>query len=126
MFGRGDVCLKSGYSLQGDYYIVKIAAGGFNNSPNSGLMLIFSQITGQLISILADNGSLTDHRTAALSALSVREIAPKQIKCIGIIGTGFQARYQLQYLKSITNCIEFVTYLKINILISTMQFIYNL
>lgn len=102
--GKGQVCVKSGYSIQGDYYIVKVAAGGFLDSSNSGVMLLFSQITGQLLAILADNGILTDHRTAAAGVLSVKEMGPGNIECVGIVGTGFQARFHFRYLMSVIKC----------------------
>eukprot|EP01084_Bolivina_argentea_P280020 478795_1 len=105
MIGGGDVCLKSGYIINDKYYVIKIAGGGFKNKntnqnyPNSGAMLVFSQMTGALNGILLDNGILTELRTAAASALASKYFAPKQITNIGIIGTGIQARFQLDMLQ---------------------------
>ena len=76
MIGSGDVCLKSGYIVKDKYYVIKIAGGGFKNPengrnfPNSGTMLVFSQLTGALNGILMDNGILTELRTATASALA--------------------------------------------------------
>ena len=42
---------------------------------------------------------LTELRTAAAGALSVSVMGPKEISQIGVIGTGVQARYQLEMLK---------------------------
>eukprot|EP01084_Bolivina_argentea_P193131 331391_1 len=100
--------LKSGYIKNDKFYVVKIAGGGFKdkrqnkNYPNSGVMLVFSQITGSLNGILLDNGILTELRTAAASALAALVFGPKHITNIGIIGTGIQARYQLDVLQHIT------------------------
>lgn len=98
-------CVKSGYFKGGKYYVIKVASGGFPHE-NSGLMQVFSQQTGKLEALLLDNGILTEVRTAAVGALSARLLAPKHISCIGILGTGVQARYQLDMLHSVTCCRE--------------------
>lgn len=105
----GDVHIKYGYIRDEDFYVVKIASGFYENPkiglPSSnGLMLVFSQETGELLSILLDEGYLTDIRTAAAGAVAARYLAPKNINCIGIAGCGVQARLQLQLLKEITTC----------------------
>lgn len=54
-----------------------------------------------------DEGILTEIRTAACGAVAAELLSPKLTKdssVIGILGTGVQARYQLQYLKHITEC----------------------
>ena len=99
----GDTHIKYGYIKNEDFYVIKIASGFYNNSklgiPSSqGMMLVFNQKTGQTEAILLDEGYLTDIRTAAAGALAARYFAPKNIKAIGIIGTGIQARLQLEFL----------------------------
>lgn len=54
--------------------------------------------------ILLDNGWLTDVRTAAAGALCARLFAPREVECVGVIGTGVQVRFQLRALKSVTSC----------------------
>ena len=105
----GDVHLKYGYLKQGDYYVIKIASGFYNNPqlgiPSSqGLMLLFKQTTGQLASVLLDEGNLTDLRTAAAGAVAAKHLGPNRVACIGIIGTGIQAIAQLTALKTVTKC----------------------
>lgn len=105
----GDVHIKYGYIKEDDYYVVKIASGFYENAklglpPNNGLMLIFRQKSGELISILLDQGYLTDVRTAAAGAVTAKYLAPKNVHTIGIIGTGIQAKMQLEYLQPVTNC----------------------
>lgn len=105
----GDVHIKYGYILGDDYYIIKVASGFYENDKlglpsGSGLMLIFSQKTGILTSILLDEGYLTDVRTAAAGAVAAKFLAPKNIECIGILGTGVQGHMQLEYLESVTPC----------------------
>ena len=105
----GDCHIKYGYAKDGKYYVVKIASG-FHDNPNlglpagNGLMLLFDKQTGELLSILLDEGYLTDLRTAAAGCIAAKYLAPKNISCIGIVGTGGQAYYQLKLLSFVTKC----------------------
>jgi ornithine cyclodeaminase len=108
---KGDVHIKYGYLKHDRYYVVKIASGFFDNPqhglPSSnGLMLLFRQETGELLSVLLDEGRLTDIRTAVAGALAAKYLAPTEVERIGIVGTGTQARLQLEYLKEVTACRE--------------------
>jgi ornithine cyclodeaminase len=67
------------------------------------MMLLFDQKTGKPIAILLDNGYLTDVRTAIAGRICARQFSNK-ITGIGVIGTGTQAKIQLEYLSSITDC----------------------
>ena len=106
---KGEVHIKYGYLKGGDYYIIKAASGFYGNAQlglpsSSGLMLLFSQDTGQPEAILLDEGHLTDIRTAAAGAITAKYLAPTKVERIGIAGTGIQARLQLQYLADVTSC----------------------
>jgi ornithine cyclodeaminase len=106
---RGEVHIKYGYLKEDPYYVIKIASGFYDNAefglPSSnGLMLLFSQKTGELVSILLDEGYLTDVRTAAAGAVAAKHLAPRNTKRIGIVGTGIQARLQLSYLSNVSEC----------------------
>lgn len=96
-------CIKTGYFKGQDYYVVKVASGG-HPLPNSGLMQVYCQKTGRLEALLLDDGLLTELRTAAAGALAAKFMAPKTIQKIGMVGTSGQARYQLDMLKSVTDC----------------------
>jgi ornithine cyclodeaminase len=48
--------------------------------------------------IVADGGYLTDVRTGAAGALAATALTPSEIRRTAIIGTGTQARMQLEYL----------------------------
>ena len=105
----GDVHIKYGYIEGDDYYVIKIASGFYQNAslglPSSnGMMLVFSQQSGAPVAILADEGYLTDIRTAVAGAIAAKYLAPSRIDCIGIVGTGIQARLQLEYLRDVTDC----------------------
>ena len=101
-----DVHIKYGYIEDDDFYVIKIASGFYENpklglSSSNGLMLVFNKNNGELLSVLLDEGHLTDIRTAIAGAIVAKHLAPKVIDAVGIIGTGVQARLQLKYLKSV-------------------------
>ncbi len=111
----GDVHIKYGCIVGDDYYVIKIASGFYDNPKHdlpsfSGMMLMFSQKTGQLESILLDEGHLTNIRTAAAGAVVARYMAPTNVSRIGIFGTGCQGRLQLEYLKPIIDCDEVIAW----------------
>jgi ornithine cyclodeaminase len=97
-------CVKSGYITGDSHFVIKVASGGHPMKSNTGLLQVYSQSTGRLEALLLDEGILTEHRTAAAGAVAAELLAPKKIKKIGILGTSVQARYQLRYLKWITDC----------------------
>lgn len=105
----GDCHIKYGF-LHGDKtFTVKLATGFPENArrglpTGNGVVLVWSIQTGELLTILEDEGLLTDLRTAAAGAVAAKFLAPKAIDCIGIVGTGTQARLQLEYLQYVTSC----------------------
>lgn len=111
----GDVHVKYGYLKATPHYVIKIASGFYDNPtlglPSSnGLNLVFNQQTGQLDCILMDEGYLTDLRTALAGAVVAKHFAPAKVERIGIVGTGLQARYQLEQLKLVTDCREVIVW----------------
>lgn len=110
----GDTCVKTGFVKQAEHFVVKIASGHAGNaalglSTSSGVMLVFSQLTGKLEAMLHDEGWLTDLRTAAAGAVVARRFAPVGATKLGIVGTGVQARLQLALLLSVlVDCREIV------------------
>ena len=105
----GDVHIKYGYIKNDDIYVIKIASGFYKNSElnlptGNGMIMVFDQKNGQPIAVLNDECYLTDVRTAIAGAICAKHCAPKNINRIGIIGTGVQARLQLQYLKGVVDC----------------------
>ena len=105
----GDVHIKYGYIKGDEVYVIKIASGFYKNTSTglpagNGMMLVFNQKTGQPVAMLQDECYLTDIRTAVAGAITAKYLAPKHVECIGIVGTGVQARLQLQYLRDIIEC----------------------
>ena len=105
----GDVHIKYGFVSGDEYYVLKMASGFYNNADlglpiSDGLLLVFSQKTGELKLILLDKCWLTDVRTAAAGAVAAKHLAPKNVHRIGIVGTGVQARMQLEMLRDVVDC----------------------
>jgi ornithine cyclodeaminase len=105
----GDVHIKYGHITGDASYVIKIGSGFPQNSTlglsnSNGLMLAFKAQTGELEAALLDEGYLTDQRTAIAGAVVAKHMAPGQVEGIGIVGTGIQARMQLEWLKTVTAC----------------------
>lgn len=110
---HGELHIKYGAVRGDDVFVVKLATGFFDNPklglpPFSGCMLVLSQKTGMVLSVLLEEGELTNHRTAAAGAVAARHLAPRKVETIGICGSGVQARLQADYLRAVTDCRELV------------------
>jgi ornithine cyclodeaminase len=100
---RGEIHVKAGYLRGGPYYAVKIVSGFLNNPQlglpaNDGMVILFDARTGSPAAFLLDNGFITDLRTGAAGAVAARHLARKKIGAVAVIGTGGQARYQVEML----------------------------
>ena len=105
----GDVHIKYGFVAEDEYYVLKMASGFYENGklglPDSnGLLLVFNQKTGTPELILIDECWLTDMRTAAAGAVAAKCLGPSEVQQIGIVGTGVQARMQLEMLSGVIDC----------------------
>ncbi len=109
LMDKGEVHIKYG-CIEGDpYYVIKVASGFFSNAAlglpsGNGMMLLFSQETGEPAAVLLDQGHLTDVRTAVAGAIGAKYLASRTVERIGILGTGVQARLQLEYLMPVVDC----------------------
>lgn len=98
---NGEVDVKTAYVPGLDGFAIKVSPGFFDNPtlglPSlNGLMILFSARTGLVEAVFLDNGYLTDLRTAAAGAVATRHLAPERVETVGVIGTGVQARLQVQ------------------------------
>lgn len=98
---HGEVDVKTAYIPGFEGFAIKVSPGFFDNPklglPSlNGLMVLFSARTGLVEALLLDNGYLTDVRTAAAGAVAARHLAPTQVTTAGVIGTGVQARLQIE------------------------------
>ncbi len=105
----GDVHIKYGFVSGGDYYVMKMASGFYDNPElglpvADGVILVFSQKTGELKLILLDKCWLTEMRTSAAGAVAAKHLAAQTVHHIGIVGTGVQARMQLEMLRTVVDC----------------------
>ncbi|HEY6549286.1 MAG TPA: ornithine cyclodeaminase family protein [Vicinamibacteria bacterium] len=102
----GEVHVKGAHIHGSRFFSIK-EAGGFPGAAaqglptSSGMVQVFDAETGQLRGLLFDNGYLTDLRTGAAGALSAEMLARAGVVQAGILGTGAQARYQLEALLSV-------------------------
>lgn len=111
----GDVHIKYGYIKEDDYFAIKIASGFYENykfdlNTSDGLILLFSQRDGTLVSILLDECYLTNVRTAVAGQVVAKYMAPSKIDCIGVFGTGVQGRMQVEYLKPLIDCNDIIVW----------------
>jgi alanine dehydrogenase len=100
---RGEIHIKAAHIHSAPDYVIKIAAGFYNNKLKglpigSGMMLVFDAKTGFPQAILIDNAYLTDVRTAAAGGVAAKYMARKKIQRVGVIGAGTQGRLQLEAL----------------------------
>jgi ornithine cyclodeaminase len=102
----GEVHVKGAHLHGSPYFSIK-EAGGFPGNANrdlpsgSGVVQVFDAETGFLRGILFDNGYLTDLRTGAAGALAADLLAKKTVVQAGILGSGVQARHQLDALLAV-------------------------
>lgn len=96
----GEVHVKAGHLHGARRYAVKVASGFYRLDPPAidGLVLVFDARDGSLAALLADGGLLTDVRTGAAGGVAARHLAPERVGTVAVIGTGAQARHQLDGL----------------------------
>jgi len=99
----GDIHIKPGYIKGYDTYTVKIASGFCDNPElnlpaTHGMLLLFDSKTGLPLCFEVDRCFLTDLRTAAAGAVAARALAKKSVERVAVVGTGTQARMQIEAL----------------------------
>jgi len=102
----GEVHVKGAYLRGSPIFAFKVATGFYGNTARglpsgSGLVLVFDAATGFPLGLLADNGYLTDLRTAAAGALAATWLAPDRPLVAAVLGAGIQARLQLRLISRV-------------------------
>jgi len=102
----GEVHVKGAWIHGDSVFAFKVATGFYDNATaglptGSGLVLVFDATTGFPLALLADNGYLTDLRTAAAGALAARLLSPDRPLSAAVLGTGVQARMQLRLIRRV-------------------------
>ena len=103
---RGEFHVKTAHIDGVPHVAVKIASGFYDNPARglpsgSGLMAVFDAATGLPAALLLDNGFLTDIRTGAAGAIAADCLAPAAFSTVGVLGSGVQARHQVQCLREV-------------------------
>jgi ornithine cyclodeaminase len=98
---RGEIHVKAGHLHGAPYYAVKAASGFYAHEPAAidGLVLVFDARDGSPAAILLDGGFITDQRTGAAGGVAAGELGPAVIDQVAVIGTGIQARRQVEALR---------------------------
>jgi ornithine cyclodeaminase len=101
---RGEFHVKTAHIEGVPHVAVKIASGFYDNASRglpsgSGLIALFDASTGLPVALLLDNGYLTDVRTGAAGAVAADCLSPAVVTTVGVIGSGIQARHQVQCLR---------------------------
>jgi ornithine cyclodeaminase/alanine dehydrogenase-like protein (mu-crystallin family) len=108
--GPGDCHIKGGYVEGAPTFTVKLACVSFYGNvakqlpPGSGIFVVVSAVTGAPLGIFQENRYLTDLRTGAAGAISLKyTMAPnnKSPPVIGFIGCGAIARNMARAAKAI-------------------------
>lgn len=112
---EGELHVKGPYLLGAPVFAVKAATGFYRNSQlglpvSSGMTLVYDAGTGMLRLLILDGGLLTELRTAAAGALAAGLLARPDARTAAVIGTGGQARYQLQALLEVRRVREVAVY----------------
>lgn len=111
----GELHVKGAYLLGAPVFAIKTASGFYRNTQlglpvSDGMTLVYDAGTGALRMLVLDGGLLTELRTAAAGAVAADLLARPCARTAAVIGTGGQARYQLQALLEVRSIREVAVY----------------
>jgi len=97
---RAEVHVKGAHLTGGRHIVLKVATGFYGNRARGlpsgdGLFLLLDATTGVPAVLLEEHGYLTDFRTAAAVALTLKYLAPKDAHEALLVGAGALARLTL-------------------------------
>jgi ornithine cyclodeaminase/alanine dehydrogenase-like protein (mu-crystallin family) len=100
---QGEIHVKAGHLHGEPFYAVKMASGFYGVEPSviDGMVSVFDARDGSLAALLLDGGFITDLRTGAAGGVAARHLAPDHVERVAVIGTGGQARMQLDALAAV-------------------------
>ncbi len=110
---HGEAHAKGAYIRGAPFFSLKVATG-FLDNPSRGLPVgggavwVLDAVTGFPAAFLLDEGYLTELRTGAAGAVAADLLAPREIRRAAIVGSGVQARFQLEALLLVRAPREFV------------------
>jgi ornithine cyclodeaminase len=94
---QAEVHVKGAHLKGGRHIVLKLATGFYQNRARGlpsgdGMFLLLDAATGAPVVLLEEHGWLTDFRTAAAVALTLRYLAPKDTRRALLVGAGALAR----------------------------------
>src|SRR5438128_10084741 len=94
---QAEVHVKGAHLAGGRYIVLKVATGFYRNRARGlpsgdGMFLLLDADTGVPAVLLEEHGYLTDFRTAAAVALTLKYLAPKDTHDALLVGAGALAR----------------------------------
>ena len=97
----GEIHVKAGHLDGAPAYAVKVSSGfsGVDPPALDGLVVVFDARNGSPVAFLLDGGFVTDQRTGAAGGVAARWLAPERVEVVAVIGTGLQARKQVEALR---------------------------
>jgi len=114
--GKSALHIKSGHVEPLPFCLVKVASTFPENSrlnpprPSiSGVIIVFSTVTGEPLMLLEDRAWITQIRTAGAGAVAVDLLARKDSRSLGLIGSGTQARLQASAAIHVRPSIDHIT-----------------
>jgi len=96
--GPGDCHVKGGYVSGTPTFTVKVATVSFYKNaerglpPGSGVFCVVDAVTGAPLAMFQENRYMTDLRTGAAGAVSMKHTTVESMDVVGFIGTGAIAR----------------------------------
>lgn len=95
------VHFKAGYIENAQCFAIKYSGGflgnqGSNAPIDPGYVVAHDAKSGVPKILFLDDGAITNYRTAAAGAVAVKWLSNAESKTIGIVGTGVQARLQVE------------------------------
>jgi ornithine cyclodeaminase/alanine dehydrogenase-like protein (mu-crystallin family) len=111
--GDNFIHYKAGYRKKSDYFVMKYSGGFWGNAEKDlpvdyGYVMVHLSETGEPVYMFYDLGAITDYRTAAAGALSCKLLSREDSEVVGVIGSGIQARLQLEALLHVRSNIKLV------------------
>ena len=97
----GEIHVKAGHLDGAPAYAVKVSSGfsGVDPPALDGLVVVFDARNGSPVAVLLDGGFVTDQRTGAAGGVAARWLAPERVEVAAVIGSGVQARKQVEALR---------------------------
>jgi ornithine cyclodeaminase/alanine dehydrogenase-like protein (mu-crystallin family) len=114
--GPGDCHIKGGYVSGAKTFTVKLACVSFYKNlemglpAGSGVFIVVDAVTGAPLGIFQENRFMTDLRTGAAGAVSVKYTTPEEGNVIGFIGCGAIARNMARAAAAVRPSFQGVAY----------------